>query len=46
MIKTQRKIRSEIQQEKKVSLERKNKEREEEKREKIDIKILQKEASV
>ena len=46
MIKTQRKIRSEIQQEKKVSLGRKNKEREEEKREKIDIKILQKEASV
>ena len=46
MIKTQRKIRSEIHQEKKVSLERKNKEREEEKREKIDIKILQKEASV
>ena len=46
MIKTQRKIRSEIQQEKKFSLERKNKEREEEKREKIDIKILQKEASV
>ena len=46
MIKTQRKIRSEIQQEKKVSLERKNKEREEQNREKIDIKILQKEASV
>ena len=46
MIKTQRKIRSEIQQEKKVSLERKNKEREEEKWDKIDIKIMQKEASV